>query len=150
MGRADYQIQRGAPKSESGLVAQKKFKAIFDFSLKDSAGAANSAVGAHGMGVYLPKGAVITRAWYQVKTALTSAASTATVAVSAEGANDLKTATAVSDATLGTTGFKEGIADGTAAHFVALTAEREITVTIAVQALTAGRLVIFGEYALGE
>lgn len=148
--RADYQVTRTPIKSESGLVVQKKARVIFDYSGKDTAGANNSAIGTHGTGVYLPSKAVVTRAWYEVVSAFTSAASTATVALQAEGANDIKTATAVSDATLGTTGFKEGVPDGTAAKFVQATQEREIKVVTAVQTLTAGRLVLLLEYAIGE
>ena len=148
--RADYHVHRGAIKSESGLSVKKVARAIFDTAANDSSGVSNKTVAAHGLGVFLPTKAIITRAWYQVVTALTSTNSTATVALSANGANDIKTATAVADATFGTTGFKEGISDGTAAQFVQCSAERELIATVAVQALLFGKLVLHVEYRIGD
>lgn len=148
--RADFQVRRGPVKSETGLAVRKTCRAIYDTALTDSAGVSNKTVAAHGLGVFLPAKAIIVRTWHQVVTGFTSAANTGTVALKAEAANDLYTATAVSDATLGTTGFKEGIPDGTAAKFVQASVERELVATVAVQALTAGRLVLHVEYAIGE
>ena len=148
--RADFQTHRGTIKSESSLTVKHVAKAIFDTAGNDSAGVSNKTVAAHGTGVFLPTKAIITRAWYQVVTAFTSTNSTATVAFSAQGANDIKTATAVSDATFGTTGMKEGVSDGTAAQFVQCSAEKELTATVAVQALLLGKAILFVEYVIGE
>ena len=146
----DFHIRRGSVKSTSGLRVQKVARAIYDTALTDSAGVSNKTVAAHGLGVYIPAKAFITRSWYQVVTGFTSAANTATIAVSVEGANDVKTATAVSDASFSGAGFNEGIQDGTATHFVQASVEREIVATVAVQALTAGKLILHIEYNLGE
>lgn len=147
----DYHLrQRVAVKSTSGLRVQKTARVIFDFSQLDSAGAANSAIGAHPMNVFLPAKAVIVRSWYQVQSAFTSATNAGTIAMKCEAANDIKSALAVSDSTFGTTGFKEGVSDGTAANFKQASVERELTVTVAVEALTAGRLILMVEYHVGE
>ena len=148
--RGDYQVYRGAVKCESGLSARKVATVIFDTAANDSAGVSNKTVAAHGSGVFLPLGAIILKATYQVKTTFTSAANTATIAIKAEGANDIVSAIAINDGTNPwTAGFLAGIEDGTVTHYLALTAEREIVFTNAVQALTAGKLVLFLEYVIG-
>ena len=147
----DFHIRRGAVKSTSGLRVQKIARAIYDTALTDSAGVSNKTVAAHGLGVYIPAKAIITRAWYQVVTGFTSASSnTGTIAVSLESAGDVKAAVAVSDASYSGAGYNEGIQDGTAAHFVQASVERELVATVAIAALTAGKLILHVEYALGE
>jgi hypothetical protein len=145
----DFQIRRGAVKNESGLTVQKKAKIIFDFSALDSAGVANSAIGTHGSGVFLPTKAIITRAYWQINTGFTSASNTATIAINSNGAGDIKAATIVSNAAYVAAGFQDGVPTGAASAFIACTAEREITFTVATQALTAGKLTLFIEYAIG-
>ena len=148
--RPDYQINRGPIKSESGLSVQKFARAFFDFSALDSAGVANSAIGAHGTGVFLPNKAVIVQSWYQVVTGFTSGTNLGTIALAANAANDIKTATVVSNAAYVTPGIVTGVSDGAVANMKSMTAERELTATVAVETLTAGRLVLFVEYYIGE
>ena len=147
--RQGYQVRRGAVKCESGLSTRYVATAIYDTAANDRAGVSNKTVAAHPLGVYIPSGAIITKAIFQTKTGFTSAANTATVAISAQGANDLVTAAAVSGAGFNVAGLTTGIPDGTVTNSIILTAEREITATVAVQALTAGKLVIFIEYIIG-
>ena len=105
------------------------------------------AVGAIGLRVRVPKEAVIANVFADVITAPTSVDSTATIAVHAEAANDLFTAAAVSGAPWSTTGRKQGIPDwATVADYKKTTVEREITLTIAVQALTAGKVDFYITY----
>jgi hypothetical protein len=113
----------------------------FDWAGKDSAGADNSAVGAHGLGIFLPAHSIICGGFNDVNTVLTSADSTATVAVKVEGANDIQTAAAVSGAPWSTIGRKAIVpkANTPESTSVKTTVAREITVTVAVQALTAGK-----------
>ncbi len=144
----DYQLRRGAVKTESTLSVQRQAQAIFDTSTNDSAGVANTAVGAHGLGVYLPVGAIIKQAYIQVKTAFTSVDSTATLGFQAATTNDLYAATAVSGAP-GSTGFKAGVPDGTVTHMISLSAEQQLIANVAVEALTAGKAIIVVEYTLG-
>lgn len=102
------------------------------------------AVGAYGLGVRIPAGSVICNAFARVLTAGDSADDTATIAVHVEAANDIITAAAVSGAPWSTTGAKAGIPDlATVGDYKITTVEREVTVTIAVQALTAGKFDIF-------
>jgi hypothetical protein len=114
---------------------------VFDWSAKDSAGAANSAVGAHGMKITIPAHSLIVGGFVDVNTVPTSADSTATIAIKVEGANDIISAAAVSGAPWSTIGRKAIIpkANTPESTSVKTTAAREITVTVAVQALTAGK-----------
>ena len=106
-----------------------------------------TAVGDYGLRVRLPKGAVVCNVIANVLTAFTSANSTATIALKAETANDLFTAAAVSGAPFSSTGRKIGIPDyATVADYKVTTAEREITLSIAVEAITAGKADFYVEY----
>lgn len=97
--------------------------------------------------VSLPKGAIVVNAFAEVLTAPTSADSTATIAIKLEAANDIFTAAAVSGAPWSTTGMKQAIPDlATVADYKKATVDREITMSIAVQALTAGKFNVFVFY----
>ena len=168
--RVDYQVRRGAVKHESGLTVIKLAKAIFDTAGNDSSGVSNKTIAAHGLGIFIPANAVITRAWYQVKTTFADGASNnATIALSIANAGDLVTAIAISDAstpwTAGMHGTKAGayaertVAGDTAILDAAsqagswlgpLSAEKEIVATVAVHALTAGRGTVYVEYHIAE
>lgn len=165
----EFQMRRGAVKAESVLVVAKIAQAIFDTAVSDSAGVSNKTIAAHGLGVFLPIGAVITRSWYQVKTSFDDGASkNATIALSVSAANDLVSAIAISDASnvwnAGNRGCLPGnpaeatVAGDTAilaaarmaaTYIGALTAEKELTATVAVHALTAGKFILFVEYVQG-
>lgn len=117
-----------------------------------SATAGMRTVGAHGLGVTLPIQAVVMGGFYEVETAGASLNNTSTIAFSIEGANDIFTATAVSDAKLNTIGRKAitpkfNTPETTA---VKLTAAREITATVGVQDLTAGKITVFLFYVVGK
>ena len=138
-------------------------KAVFDTAGTDSAGVANTTIAAHGTGVVIPSGAIVRRAYYVVNTTFTTANDSGTIALSVEGANDLTAAIAISDATNvwdsgahaclpgnfaldGNALTAIASAAATAASYVRTTANRELKATVAVQALTAGKLTLFVEY----
>ncbi len=130
-----------ATASVTNLDALKCVSFCFDFSK------VGGAVGTYNMGVRLPAGAVIVNAFADVITAPTSADSTATIAVAVESANDIFTAAAVSGAPWSTTGRKQGIPDlATVADYKKTTVERQATVAVAVQALTAGKFDVYLMY----
>jgi len=166
--RPQFQVNRGAVKSESGLSARYVANALFDTAALDSSGAANTTIAAHGLGVYLPTKAIITKFWYDVVTTFTSATDAATIAYKAQSANDLLSAIAISDASnvhdaglhAGLPGYPNLGADAGhdsqvevaalfAATFIKMTAERELTATVAVEALTAGKAMLYVEYTIG-
>lgn len=163
--RPQFQVKRGAVKLDSGLSTKYVASAIYDTAALDSSGVANTTVAAHGLGVYLPTKAIITRFWVDVITTFTSATSAATIAYKAQSADDLLAAVAINSGTTmhnagihgGLPGFPNLGADAAhdtqvevaalfAATFIKLTAERELVATVAVEALTAGKAVLFVEY----
>jgi hypothetical protein len=150
--------------SSNGNASVQTARATFD----PSGNTAHRTVGAHGLGVFLPVKALITRMWYDVGTTFTSATDAGTVALKAESANDLLSAIAISDATnvldagihAGKPGYPNFGADAAhdsqvevaalfAATVVKTTQARELTATVAVEALTAGKAVLFVEYVIG-
>lgn len=123
--------------------------ARFEF---DAGVAANRPIGAHGVGVTLPIHAIVVGGFFDVNTAFTSAGGNAgTIAISVEGANDIQTAAAVSGAPYSTIGRKAIVpkANTPESTSVKTTAAREITCTVAVQALTAGKLTGYLYYVEG-
>lgn len=141
-------------------------RVVFDTSKNDSSGTSNKTAAAHGSGVFIPKGAVIVNSYYKVDTTFTSAADTATIAIATEGAGDLTAGIAINaagdvwDAGLhgclpgsyaeATVAGDTAILDAArkAASFILTTALREVTFTVGVQALTAGKLTLFIEYVV--
>lgn len=161
-----YRISRNAArKVYKGNQVAEVAVATFD----PSSNTAHRTVDAHGLGVFLPDNAVITRVLVDVVTTFTSAADTATIALHAQAADDIVAAIAINDATnvwdAGVHGSKIGFpnfgADAAhdsavevaalfAASALKLTAERELTATVAVQALTAGKANIYVEYFISD
>lgn len=86
----------------------------------------------------IPSGSVIMGGYIEVDTALTSGGS-ATVAVNSEGAGDLTTAAAFGGAPWSTTGRKAITPVMTIATSVKTTARRNLAITVATAALTAGK-----------
>lgn len=167
----EYQIKNKSTITRTkrkGTVVQELAVATFDSAGTDSSGAANTTVAAHGLGVYLPAKAIITRAWTDVITTFTSGTSAATIALKVEGTGDLVAAIAINS---GSSRWNAGLggclpgsyAEATVAgdtavldaarnagSYIKTTAIREITATVAVEALTAGKLNIFVEYCISE
>jgi hypothetical protein len=95
----------------------------------------------------IPKGAVILDTLIKVDTAPDSAAHTATIALKAESAHDLQEAKKVEEAPWSTTGAKRGTFVSTSAP-ITTTARRQITATIATQAVTKGKFRVYVRYLL--
>ena len=150
--------------SNDGLSNVRLARATFD----PSSVAGQRTIAAHGLGVTIPANAVILGFIYDVSTTFTSGTDAATVAFSLEGANDLLAAIAISDATnvldagrhAGKPGYPNFGADAAhdtqpevaalfASTFLKTTADREITATVAAEALTAGKATLFVLYAIG-
>lgn len=113
----------------------------FDTAGRDTAGAANTAVGAHPLNVTLPAHAIIVGGFLDVNTAFTSGGA-ATLALSVEGAGDIVAAAAVSGAPYSTIGRKAIVpkANTPESTSVKTTTARKVTATVATAALTAGKL----------
>lgn len=137
--------------TDIGLGMLRVARFLFDSAAKDSAGANNTTVAAHGVGVTLPANAIVVGGFVDVNTAFTSANSTATIAISVEGANDIISAAAVSGAPYSTVGRKAIVPKANTPESTSVKASqaREITCTVAVQALTAGKLTGYLYYVEG-
>jgi hypothetical protein len=102
------------------------------------------------MTVSIPDNAVIERIYCDVITTFTSATDAATIALSLQGANDVKSAIAISDGSNPwDVGLEDTIQVGTVATMLKLTAARKLVATVAVEALTAGKMYCYVNYALG-
>ena len=141
----------GLRKLELGteVVEKKKHivKAVYDFSKVGGAIGAISLLGSDGKAIKVPANAIVTNVLVDVKTALTSGGS-ATVAIAVESAADLLAATAVASFSLAA--LLAGKPVGTAATAVKTTVERSVVATVAVAALTAGKMNVLVEYVLSE
>lgn len=120
-------------------------KAVYDFSVLGGAIGSVNLVDDLGNAAKLPLGAIITRTFIDVITAPTSGGS-ATVALTAQTAGDLKAALAIASLT----GLVEGLQTGAISAAVKLTADRQLLATIATAALTAGKFNLFVHYVLGN
>jgi len=137
--------------SGDGLNAKRIARATYDFTVD------GGAISTIGLGTILPDNAVVTRTWYEVITTLTSNAGNDAGSVSFDIPVDdvagLVAATVISaGGDIWDAGYHEGIQDGTAAAFaVKTTGARELSVTIAVEAIdAAGIVVFFCEYVVTE
>ena len=125
------------------------FKEKFIFDATDG-----KAIGTHKLGV-LPKTAVITKAWIHVLTTFTSATDAGTIALGYDGTvGAFDAATAISSGTTWDNAaprVSDAAADGAVANFVEIGAtDVKVIATVAVEALTAGKLLLFVEYYIGD
>lgn len=120
-------------------------KCVFD----PSANTDERTTGAHGCGLTIPKNALVVGAWYKVLTTFTSPTTDdATIAISIVAANDVVSAVSIDT---GTTWDAAGAIEGipvieTTASWLTTTADSEVTFTVAVEALTAGKLVLWVQW----
>ena len=138
--------------TDDGLGVLRVARFTFDTAGEDSAGAANTTVAAPGTGVTLPIHALVVGGFVDVNTAFTSEnTNNGTIAIKVEGANDIISAAAVSGAPYSTIGRKAIVpkANTPESTSVKATAAREITCTVAVSALTAGKLTGYLYYIEG-
>ena len=160
-------------KNKTGLTRTKRngtvVRELAVATFNPSATSGERTVADHGLGVFIPAKAIITNAWYDVVTTFADGASdAATIALTVESAGDLKAA--ISIATTGdvwdaglhgclpgsyaeaTVAGDTAVLDAArkAASYIKTTAEREITATVAVHALTAGKANVYVEYVLSD
>lgn len=126
------------------------------FTFDPSANSGQRTQAAHGLGVTLPDNALVLYGIIEILTTFADGASdNATIALSIQSANDLVTATAISSGTFwDAVKAKVVVPDALNAAGVAtpikLTAAREITATVGVHDLTAGKLVGWLFYVIGD
>jgi len=114
----------------------------------DTVVVAQQAIDAHACNLVLPGKVLVTGAWYKVLTTFTSATDAATIAISIVAANDVVSAVAISSGTTWDAGAAvEGVPKiETTATWLTTTVPVSVTFTVAVEALTAGKMVVWVEY----
>lgn len=156
---------------QNNYFVKKQVKVEFSVTEHADFGAVDAGelkVGSYGLGVYLPDNAIITNCFYDVITTFTTAGTDAgTLSLDANTAGDLKAAIAVSNASNvydaglhaclpgnyaldGNALTAIAMAAAEASSFIKLTAERELTVRLATQDFTAGKMIIYLEYVVSE
>lgn len=126
-------------------LATRKGVAYFEYDYSRHGGAVGDI---EVEGDEIPKGAIITSGLHHVVTAVTSAGS-ATVAVQALSSEDLLAATA--KGSLSEDALVDTVPDGTASNMIRVTSNiTALTYTVAVAALTAGKIVTAVEYVVTE
>ena len=123
--------------------------ARFEF---DCATVGNRTIAAHGTGVTIPIHGIVVGGFIDVNTAFTSDATNAgTIAIHVQAANDVISAAAVSGAPYSTIGRKAIIPKANTPESTSLkaSAAREITCTVAVEALLTGKLTGYLYYVEG-
>jgi hypothetical protein len=127
------------------IQAKQVLRGLYDFSVLGGAIGAIILKDEDGTNLVIPSKAIVTSVYIDVITAPTSGGS-ATIALGANTTTDFKAATAIASYT----GIVAGVPVGTAATAVKMTADRNITATVAVAALTAGKFYVMVEYIVSE
>lgn len=127
------------------LQSKQVLRGLYDFSVLGGAVGAIKLKDEDGTDLIIPSKAIVTSVYIDVLTAPTSGGA-ATIAFGANTTTDFKAATAIASYT----GIVAGIPVGTAATAVKMTADRNITATIATAALTAGKIYVLCEYIMSE
>lgn len=141
----------GAPQGLGDELNKKKGVVVGKYSFAVQGGAVGSInlrsdLSSAGSLVKLPDNAIVTNVFVDIITAMASAGGTGTVALTLQSAGDLLAA--VDADTLANQ--VQGIPNGAVANMIKLTAERTLSVEIAVEALTAGVFDVFVEYVISD
>ncbi len=126
---------------------QNMLVAVYDFSVNGGTVATLKLLDEKGNPATLPDNAIVQRVLVEVITAVTSA-DTSTVAIGARTTSDLFPATDKASLTIGA--FIDGTPVDTAATADKMTADSQVTATIATTALTAGKIRAYIRYVLSE
>lgn len=161
-----------ATKKRHSHFVKKGVAYKFIWNDTDSSGVANSTIASHGTGLYIPAGAIVTQCLYHVptgKTFTSAGADAGEIALTLESAGDILASVAISGTNdpwdAGMHATLVGVPALSVFHasnnptaleyiqnikskYIVTTAERELIVTVAAQALTAGEMNIYLEYFL--
>ena len=136
-----------------GNGIRRTARAVFDTGTDDSSGNANTAIGAHGTGVFIPANAIIVGGVVDVNTTFTDGASdNATIAISVKSANDIISAVSIATGTSWDSGLHAIIPKNNTPEATGIkpAAAKEIVVTVGGVALTAGKMNIYLDYYEGD
>ena len=151
LNAADYaRISQTAPYEAQAIGLHRAYnviKGVYDFAVDGGAVGQINLKDDKGNLISLPVGAIVTKAYIDVITTLTSGGS-ATIAVGAQASGDLLAATAVAS---WAAGLLAADAVGTVATMKKIaTSDKPLRLDIAVAALTAGKAKVFIEYVLSD
>ncbi len=133
---------------KDGLGHVRALRLTYDFAVL---GGAISAINLGDLRDLIPDNAVVMGGFVDVLTTCVSATDAATIALSIEGADDVVAAKAISAAGDDwDAGLQDIIPARTLATMFKTTADRRIVVTIAVEALTAGKFEVTVEYRISN
>lgn len=129
-----------------GLGNLRLARATWDFDVD------GGAISAIDLGVTLPDNAIIQGGFYDMITTATSATDAGTGAISVEGANDIVTAVAIGTGTPFDAGQQAIIPKSNTPQTTSVktTSAQAVTFTIAVEAFTAGKFVLFLYYTISD
>lgn len=127
--------------------AESRGVAKFSYDFDAQGGVAGDIILA---GTPLPKNAIVWDGVVDVITPLTGAGGTTAAVTTAQSANDLITAAAVSGSPWSTAGSKAIVPVGDAANSIKMTADRAPKLVIGTHDLTAGKFNLFIEYYLSD
>lgn len=133
--------------SADGIHRLSVLRATYDFDVD------GGAIGAISLGRTIPDNGIVLGGFVEVATTLTSATDAATVAIHVEGANDIVAAIAINNvANPWDAGRKAIIPKFNTPESTAVktTADRLVTATVAVEALTAGKFTVWLFYVIGN
>lgn len=135
--------------SADGLHVKRIARATYDFATD------GGAISTISLGVTLPDNAAVIKAWYQVLTTLTSVGDNATVSIDIPTDDEagILAAVAIDDGSnpWDANGMVDCIQTGAAANVSEqLTAARLVSITIAVEAVTAGKFIVWLEYVVSD
>lgn len=122
-----------------GFQVQRKIRATYDFAKH------GGALGDIGLGIIIPRNAVIKKGWIDVLVPPTSGGS-ATVALKLQSAADVLAATAIASVT----GRLDTKQTGTAATMIKTTDDAELKVTVAVDTLLTGKFIVYLDYDISD
>jgi hypothetical protein len=128
------------PTANTPYGVVKTAKATYDFSTM------GGTIGAISLGVALPANATIIRSWTYTVTQVAGASST--MALSCETANNIYSAADRTGIAAGA--YTEGVSTGAASLFKSITAACNITATIAVANVTAGKFNVYVQYVVHD
>ena len=136
------QVKKLNTDNTNGEKARKVLRATYNVPIN------GGALGAHGLGVFLPAKALINKSYFYTATQFVDAG-VGTVAFSCEDAGNIYPATDITSFVVGT--ITSGTQTGTASVMTAsIAAQCEVTATVGGVVPSAGKVILFIEYTVVE
>lgn len=135
---------------EDGLSVVRTVRGTFDFAVQGGVVGNFDLLDEQGAAISIPANSILLDGMVDVQTTFTSSGDNATLAIQAEGANDIVNAVAIGTGTPWDQGLRAIIPLGAAANAVKTTVARPLRVVIGVEDVTAGKMTIFLRYVVTD